>query len=60
MIRPMVSTGPPAAKGTTMVTARVGQFCALAVPGGASDTPSNAAAKMVLRISLSPGRLNPR
>ena len=34
MMRPTVSIGPPAAKGTTIVTGRVGQVCAKA--GGAS------------------------
>src|SRR5262245_40400527 len=41
MMRPTVSTGPPAAYGTTTVTGRVGQSCAWTHNG---NTSANAAA----------------
>ena len=50
----MVSTGPPAAYGTTMVTARVGQSCAFAEPTDASKSATGAAT-MVLTMSSSRG-----
>jgi hypothetical protein len=45
MIRAPVSTGPPAAKGTTKVMGRVGQSSALAV---ATDAMSAVAAAIVI------------
>src|SRR5262245_39881980 len=52
MMRAEVSTGPPAANGTTMVTGRVGQSCARAATGLVSAMASAAAISfrmMVLR-----------
>src|SRR5262249_44935397 len=52
-MRPSVSTGPPAAQGTTMVTARLGQSCALAVVSGASNNAIAAAPAMTLGMRSS-------
>src|SRR6266568_6969384 len=53
--RPRASAPPPAANGTTMVTGRVGQFCALAIIAimGSASTPASAAAMVVLGIVTS-------
>jgi hypothetical protein len=50
-IRPIVSTGPPAAYGTTIVTGRVGQLCAAA---GAVEAASIAAAIIIPMIGMVP------
>src|SRR5215831_16984678 len=52
-MRPSVSTGPPAAYGTTMVTARLGQSCAPAVASGASNNAIAAAPAMTLGMRSS-------
>src|SRR2546423_850712 len=54
-MRASVSTGPPAAYGTTMVTARVGQSCALAMRGASRSTIPATALQIILRMSSSRG-----
>src|SRR5580700_5565194 len=50
--RPSTSVGPPAANGTTMVTGRVGQSCAPAVPVRASN-PASAKAHRAFGMAFS-------
>src|SRR5262249_27302391 len=50
-MRATVSTGPPAAYGTTRLTGRVGQSCALTVP---IETIKRAAATMNLAMTFLP------
>src|SRR5689334_4873665 len=54
MMRPTTSIGPPAAKGTTMVTGRVGQICVgeVCASAGSASTVKNAAAKIGQNIAL--------
>ena len=51
MMRPTVSTGPPAAYGTIMVTGRVGQSCARAAPEKARTPASAATDRRTHRVS---------
>jgi N-acetylmuramic acid 6-phosphate (MurNAc-6-P) etherase len=55
MMRATVSTGPPAAYGTTRVTGRTGQSCALALAAHVSAVASAAAA--MVRIVVCMGSL---
>src|SRR5262249_47063707 len=50
-MRASVSIGPPAAYGTTMVIARVGQSCALAVKGASRNAIAATALPMIFRMT---------
>ena len=52
IMRAMVSTGPPAAKGTTRLIGRAGQLCACAVVMTANE--QTAAAMMIRTIEFLP------
>src|SRR3954470_1887184 len=54
MMRPTTSIGPPAAKGTTMVTGRAGQVCVgdVCASAGSASIAAKAAAKMSRNISV--------
>jgi len=50
-MRPKISPAPPAANGNTMVTCRVGQFCAVA---GSAVAARTARAAIILRLGIDP------